>query len=149
MDDEKQPHYQIFKGPVENVAGRDINPPSERPPLRKQRWGAKHYIFGRSITSGWLLTITALVFLGTILGSSASRGFSMSFYAFIVSGVLLIGAGTVAMTGVIGIPRTLYGIARDLNGYIFLGKLDDEKSFCSVCNAKLVFLYSGSGGLST
>ena len=46
--------------------------------------------------------------------------------------------GEVHKTGFKAIPHTLYGIAKDVNGYLFLGRLGDD-SICPKCRAKLEF----------
>lgn len=142
---------------ADNVAGRDFiqhNYSSEdRSSLAPQKWAAKHYVAGTSITSGWLAFLILLVFIllacsqvlfaihGLFTHAPApnappglpSAGLLAA--ASLVSGL----AGLVSSRGFAGLPRTQIGIARDIHRHVFIGHLGGEGSVCPLCKVKLHF----------
>jgi hypothetical protein len=149
-----------FHGPAKNVAAGDIienNYSSDTQHLLDpgpQEWAVKYYVVGNRITSGWLFLLTSLLFfiiaisqivyaLQSLVGHKHIDGgspvFFLRFGASIIVAVTAGWAGQIWWPGFVGLHRTQFGLARDINRHVFIGRLDGEGSFCPTCKVKLHF----------
>lgn len=152
---------QYFNERVDRVAGRDyieqhIHSHESRLLLGPQKWVAKYYGLGTSITAGWLTFFLLLGFtMFTVFAASQSLS---AIHLFVVhkappSGLLLcllmviaaaivpilMAAVQVSSHGFLGISGTQIGIVRDVHRRVFVGQLGGEGSFCPLCGEKLHF----------
>jgi hypothetical protein len=169
-----QNFHAHFHAPVDTVAGRDVvnnyfsGTRDERVDLGPQKWTMKHYIAGQFFTSGWLTVLTFGLFfallayevltglrqLSNLTGHSLAVtpiGPTHSMFppvTYAAAVLILMFGGVVRQvwdTGFVGVPRTLIGIARDINRHVFVARLAGEGSRCPICKVNLRFHNSGQG----
>lgn len=148
---------QNFHAPVEGVAGRDyikIYPPgSERLHLGPLQWVKKEYLFGTSITSGWLRILAGIFFTVALVFSlfSALQGLAHLFrephpspFVFLLRIGLIVfvtfafvAARQVHETGCLFLNGSLTGFFKDRNELVFLGTLGGEGTLCPKCRGNL------------
>jgi hypothetical protein len=142
---------------ADNVAGRDfiqhIYPSGGRLALGLQKWAAKRYVAGTFLTSGWLAFFTSLAFIvfallqalfaihGLFTHAPAPNSLLFYLQLILIPIMALVAglAGRVWSRGFVGFPRTQRGIARDIHGYVFIGRLGGNGSVCPLCQVKLHF----------
>jgi hypothetical protein len=142
----KQPPHltkQICTAPVGYVAGRDINisvpNAGQGPSLGPQKWVSKHYLFGTSVSAGWLAVIAyATLFVSVYLMTTGP--FFVGYAVLLTAALSFYVTGNVSKRGFLAIPHTLRGFAKDYpNRNIFLGKVGGTGTVCPICTAELKF----------